>query len=130
VTSARRRRPPAELADAAHEAVRALNHATLPAECELADHLDLYRVLGSLSALLHSSPQALRQAGDWLVGEQQSGTVSVDGSCPASPAATVSVIVSALSAAAEALRQSACRVDHAHEAAAHLTVERPSQIGM
>jgi len=125
-----RRGAPADLAEAAYEAVRALNHATLPAQCELADHLDLCRVLGSLSALLHASPQALRQAGDWLAREQQHATVRVDAAGPESPATTVGAIVTALSDAADALTHSARRVDRAHEAAAHLIVEQPNQIGV
>lgn len=128
MTSARR--SPAELADAAYEAVRTLNHATFPAQCELADQQDLYRVLGSLAALLHATPQALRQVGDWLAREQQHGRVGVDGTCPASPATTVEAIVTALAAAADTLTNSARRVDHAHEAAAHLITEPTHQIGM
>jgi hypothetical protein len=124
------RRTPAELADAAYEAVRALNHATHPAQCELADHLDLYRVLGSLAAVLHATPQALRQAADWLAREQQHGTVRVDGSSPASSGATVGAIVTALSTAAEALTHTAPQVERAHEGAAHLMVEQPNQIGL
>jgi hypothetical protein len=120
-----------ELADAAYQAVRALNHATLPAQSELADHLDLYRVLGSLAALLHATPQALRQASDWLAREQQAGRVDVDAACPASPATTVGAIVTALAAAADTLTGSARRVDHAHEATAHLITEPTThQIGM
>jgi hypothetical protein len=130
VISARRARPPAELADAAYEAVRALNHATVPAQCELANHLDLYRVLGSLAALLHATPQALRQTADWLTREQQAGRVNVDATCPASPATTVRAIITALAAAADTLTHSARRVDHANEATAHVITEPTHQIGM
>lgn len=123
-------RSPAELADAAYEAVRALNHATFPARSELADHEDLYRVLGSLSALLHATPQALRQAGDWLAREHQRGRVAVDGACPTSAATTVGAIVTALSAAGDALARAARHADRAHQAAAHLITDPANPIGM
>lgn len=123
-------RSAAELADTAYEAVRALNQATLPAQCELTGHEDLYRVAGSLAALLRGTPQALRQAADWVAREQQTGRVRVDEACPASPATTVAVIVTELSAAAEAVARAARRVDRAHQAAAHLITEPAQQLDL
>jgi hypothetical protein len=123
-------RSPVELAAAAYEAVRSLNHATFPAQCELADQQELYCVLGSLAALLRATPQALRQVGDWVAGEQLRGRVGVDDACPASPATTVDAIVTALSTAREAVARAGREADHAHEAAAHLIIDPFSQIGM
>lgn len=123
-------RSAAELADTAYEAVRALNHATFPARCQLTDHEDLYHVAGSLAAQLRVTPQALRQVADWVAREQQAGRVWVDEACAVSPATTVAVIVTELCAAAEAVARAARRVDRAHQAAAHLITEPAQQLDL
>jgi hypothetical protein len=115
---------PAELADAAYEAVRALNHATLPFEHGIDGSDELYRVVGSLAALLRVTPQALRQAAARVARDQRAGRVSVDGACPTDPATTVAAIVAELSAAADAVALAARRAAAAHNATAHLILEQ------
>jgi len=116
-------RSAAEMADDAYEAVRALNHATFPAQCELAGHEELYRVLGSLAALLHITPQALRQAAAGAARAQQAGRVAVDAASPAGLAETVAGIERALAQAACLAARAARHADAAHQAAAHLNTD-------
>lgn len=121
---------PADMADTAYQAVRALNHATLPAQCEMTGHEELYRVVGSLAALLRITPQALRQAAAWATREERAGRLSVDAASPVGPAETAARIDRALGEAAASAAVAARRADMAHQAAAHLIAELPSQPGM
>jgi hypothetical protein len=116
-------RSSAELADAAYEAVRALNHATMPWADDGPAGVDLYRVLGSLTALLHITPQALIQAAARASRMQRQGRIGVDAASPADPAETVAGMQAALARAAALAAQAADLVDAAHEAAAHLIIE-------
>jgi hypothetical protein len=126
-------RSPSDLAAAAYEAIRALNRATLPGQCELADQHDVYTVLANLAALLHITPQALRQTAGWLAREQQAGRVDVvDGEHAGQPADAVAAIQTALRFAGPWIAQAARHVDDAHQGAAHLVTGTPctEQIGM
>jgi hypothetical protein len=60
---------PAALAADAAEAVRALNHATLPGSGGLAFPADAYDVTGALSLLASRLPQALAQLLAFLQAE-------------------------------------------------------------
>lgn len=125
-----RRRTPAELADAAYQALRELNHATFPGQCSLTGHHELYLVVDSLAELLHAAPQALRQAADWAAREHQAGRARVDDDCPASPASTIGAIVTALDDAAVRTAGAARRVDAAQQVAAHVIIEQPPRLDM
>jgi hypothetical protein len=122
-------RSPDELADTAYEAIRALNHATSPAQCELDSHESLYCVVGNLAALLHITPQALGQCADWIARAQRADRVDVDAACPSNSATTVAAIVTALEAAANAVAEAARRAERAHQAAAHLITKPDSPPG-
>ena len=71
---------PADHAEAAAEAIRALNHATLrhgdPAGYEWPSDVDA--VIANLQLLADWLPQALRQAQGWLVDQQAAGRVGHD----------------------------------------------------
>lgn len=123
-------RSPAELADAAYEAVRALNHATMPWASDDQAGADLYRVLGSLTALLHITPQALNQAAARASRMQRQGRIGVDAASPTGLAETVAGMQAALARAAAFAAQAADLVDAAHEAAAHLIIEPDFTPGM
>lgn len=118
-------RSPAELADAAYEAVRALNHATMPWEQLTGDADELYQVVGRLAALLHITPQALRQAATWAARAQRDGRVGVDAASPACPDATLASLRCALDRAALLASRAAGQVDAAHQAASHLIIDPP-----
>ncbi len=80
-------------ADAAAEAVRALNHATLPAACGLTGPADVYDVLGALAALAGRLPQALTQLQGFLDIECEAGRVAVvDGDFAGDPVAAVATL--------------------------------------
>ena len=80
----------ARCADTAAEAVRALNHATLPAAGTLTGPADLYDVVGALASLTARLPQALSQLQAFLAGEHAAGRVRVvDGPHTGDPAAAL-----------------------------------------
>jgi hypothetical protein len=70
---------PATLAGDAAEAIRSLNHATLPGTDGLTWPSDAYDVLASLSLLAARLPQLLAQLDRYLTGEVETGRVMVDG---------------------------------------------------
>jgi hypothetical protein len=97
---------PARLAEDAAEAVRALNHATLPGAGELAYPADAYEVAGSLAVLAGRLPQALAQLSAFLDGEVNAGrVVIVAGEHSGDPAAAISAARRHLEAAADAAGQ-------------------------
>ena len=109
---------PAQCAEQAAEAVRALNHATLPAAGGLTEPADVYAVLGSLATLTARLPQALSQLLGFFQREQAAGRVQiVDGQHAGDPAAAVADLEQTLSCAAS----SAEALQHALEQA-HATV--------
>lgn len=92
---------PAALADQAAEAIRTLNHATMPWAGELTEPADVYAVLGSLATLAARLPQVLSQLQVFLAREQAAGRVQiVDGQHAGDPAAAVTDLGHALSCAA------------------------------
>jgi hypothetical protein len=67
-------------ADTASEAIRALNHATQPADGfpGLSSTVDAYRLLGALQELADRMPQLLEQISAYLQRQLQLGLVDVD----------------------------------------------------
>lgn len=108
---------PARQAEAAAEAVRALNHATLFAGNELTGPADVYDTLGSLAMLAARLPQALSQLQAFLDAETDAGRVQVvDGEHagdPAAAAATAGHWTDTASAAAQVLQHA---LEQAHAA--------------
>lgn len=68
----------AELAHVAAEAVRVLNHATMPGRGGLAYPSDVCAVLSSLHELVRRIPQLCDQLGNWLAAENDAGRVRTD----------------------------------------------------
>ncbi|MHB1597251.1 MAG: hypothetical protein ACYCO9_23395 [Streptosporangiaceae bacterium] len=110
---------PAELAGQAAEAVRALNHATLPGTGGLAYPADTYEVTGQLSVLAARLPQALAQLLTFLQGQAAAGRVAVvAGEHQGDPAAMLTAVTADLDAAVASAR----RLHHSLDAAQnHLT---------
>lgn len=100
---------PAESANTAAEAIRALNHATAPRAGGLVFPSDAYDVLTDLAALAARLPQALRQVGAFLDGQCEHDRVRiVDGEHRGDPVAAVTTCahhLQAAGAAAERLHQ-------------------------
>jgi hypothetical protein len=99
---------PVGCADAAAEAVRALNHATRPAAAALTGPADAYAVLGNLALLASRLPQALTQLREYVGTEHTAGRLRiVDGEHTGDPAAAVTDLARQLcwaTSSAEALR--------------------------
>ena len=109
---------PARWAEDAAEAIRALNHATLPGAGGLTEPADVYAVLGSLATLTSRLPQALSQLLGFFQREQSERRVQiVDGEPAGDPAAAGATLTGQLSCAAS----SAEALQHALEQA-HATV--------
>ena len=114
---------PIELARQAHQAMRALNHATFPGRCEVTDHHDMSSVLADLSALLSGTPQALHQLAGWLTHGQQVARVRVvAGPHAGDPATATAAVESALADAASWCARAARSVEQAHQLAADIVV--------
>lgn len=97
-------RGPARLAADAAEAVRALNHATLPAAGGLVFPADAYEVSGSL--LASRLPQALAQLLAFLQSEAAAGrVVMVAGDHAGDPAAVLAAVTASLDAAVASARR-------------------------
>ena len=97
---------PAALASEAAEAVRALNHATLPGAGGLMFPADAHDVTGQLSLLASRLPQALAQLLAFLHAEVQAGrVVIVAGEHAADPAAALAAVTGSLDAAVAAARR-------------------------
>jgi hypothetical protein len=108
------------LAQITAEAIRALNHATIPHA--LTEPATVYRVLGELATAAHRLPQLCSQLARWLDAENTAGRLAHDsGALPrALHEATASLGVLAASDAA----QLAGALDRAQQATAGLY--RPS----
>ncbi len=104
-------------ADTAAQAIRALNHATLPAAATLTGPADVYDVVSALATLTDRLPQALSQLQSFLDGEHTAGRVRiVDGPHTGDPAAALVDIqrwLTCSSSRADALRQA---LEQAHAA--------------
>lgn len=104
-------------AETAAEAIRALNHATLPGTSALTGPADVYDVLGELATLAARLPQALSQLQSFLDAETDAGRVRiVDGQHvgdPAAAAATVGHWTDTATAATQALQHA---LEQAHAA--------------
>lgn len=70
---------PAQLADDAAEAVRALNHATLSTRDGWEFPADAYSVVGNLGTLVMRLPQALEQLTEFIDQLHADGHVRADG---------------------------------------------------
>jgi hypothetical protein len=96
---------PAGLAGEAAEAVRALNHATLPAAGGLVFPADAYDVTGALALLASRLPQALAQLLTFLRTEVQAGRVAVvAGDFAGDPDAMLTAVTACLDAAVTSAR--------------------------
>lgn len=88
---------PAGLAGEAAEAVRGLNHATLPGSGGLVFPADAYDVTGQLALLASRLPQALAQILTFLHAEVQAGRVAiVAGDHAGDPAAVLAAVTASL----------------------------------
>lgn len=113
---------PRDHAEAAAEAIRALNHATLrhgePAGYEWPSDVDA--VIGQLQALIAYLPQALEQAQSWLLDQQAAGRVGHDTS-DRKPAFAVAVVVARLNEAQFGCQDLANALNEARRESSHLT---------
>jgi hypothetical protein len=92
---------PAGLAGDAAEAVRALNHATLPGAGGLVFPADACDVTGALSLLASRLPQAMTQLQGFLHTEVEAGRVTiVAGEDAGDPAAVLAAVTASLDTAA------------------------------
>jgi len=97
---------PAALAGQAAEAVRALNHATLPGSGGLVFPADAYDVTGALSVLASRLPQALAQLLAFLRSEVKAGrVVIIAGDHAGDPAAVLAAVTASLDSAAASARR-------------------------
>ena len=97
---------PAALAGEAAEAVRGLNHATLPGAGGLVFPAGAYDVTGQLALLASRLPQALAQILAFLHAEVQAGRVAiVAGEHAGDPAAMLTAVTASLDSAAAAARR-------------------------
>ncbi len=110
---------PAGLAGEAAEAVRALNHATLPGAGGLVFPADAYDVTGQLALLASRLPQALAQILAFLTAEVQAGRVAVvAGDQAGDPGAVLAAVTARLDAAVASARRLHKALDMAQN---HLT---------
>ena len=97
---------PAALAGDAAEAVRVLNHVTMPGAGGLVFPADAYDVTGQLSLLASRLPQALAQLLAFLQDEVQAGhVVIVAGDHAGDPAAALAAVTGSLDDAVAAARR-------------------------
>jgi len=97
---------PAALAGEAAEAVRALNHATLPGTSGLTFPADAYDVAGQLALLASRLPQALAQLLAFLQAEVKAGrVVIVAGDQAGDPAAVLAAVTASLDSAVASARR-------------------------
>jgi hypothetical protein len=97
---------PAGLAGDAAEAVRALNHATLPGAGGLVFPADACDVTGQLALLASRLPQALAQILAFLQAEVQAGRVAVvAGDQAGDPGAVLAAVTASLDSAVASPRR-------------------------
>jgi hypothetical protein len=105
---------PAELAGQAAEAVRALNHATLPGTGGLEYPADAYEITGQLAVLAARLPQALAQLLAFLAEQANAGQITVvAGQHQEDPAAMLAAVTADLDAAAASARRLHQALDNA-----------------
>ncbi len=110
---------PADLAGQAAEAVRALNHATLPGTGGLEYPAGAYEVSGQLSLLAARLPQALAQLHAFLQEQAAAGAITVvAGQHAGDPAAMLAAVTADLDAAVASARRLHQALDAAQN---HLT---------
>jgi hypothetical protein len=116
-----------EAANRAAEAVRALNHVTL-GPGGYAEPADVDAVLAELAALVWRLPQALTQAGRWLLTEHAAGRLGHD-TYPAGLDPAVDQASSDLIQACRTAEILGAFLERAHEQTAHLGAvhDDPSQ---
>lgn len=108
---------PARLAEDAAEAVRALNHATLPGSGGLMFPADAYETAGALAVLVARLPQALAQLSAFLQAETEAGQIIIAaGPHVGDPGAAVSAACRHLDGASAAAGQLQQALDAAQQA--------------
>ena len=117
------------IANDASEAIRALNHATLPADGYpgLEYPADVHDLLGAMNGLASRMPQLLGQVSTYLKRELQHGAISVDdGPFAGDPDAAVRQVSDELDhRATRAARNLAAAIGVAHEAIAFASYVGP-----
>jgi hypothetical protein len=107
---------PAQRAEEAAEAIRALNYATLPGAGELMFPAGAYETAGALAVLAGRLPQALAQLSAFLQEQVNAGrVVIVAGEHAGDPAAAISMARCHLDAAASSARQLQQSLDAAQQ---------------
>lgn len=105
-----------DCADTAREAIRALNHATYPGQCELRGPSDAYSVLCSLSSLVYGLRQTLEQLGGWTDRQAQGQQIEVvDGPHAGNAIGLAAAVRAELAAAAMDLAAASSRISEAHQ---------------
>jgi hypothetical protein len=122
------------IADSASEAIRVLNHATLPADgfTGLEYSSDVYHLLGAMQQLAARLPQVLVQTSAFLQRELQYDVITVDdGPFAGDPLGAVGTASHALEGAAtRAAQMLAAALKSAHEAIAFASDRRDHMAGV
>jgi hypothetical protein len=106
-----------DLAAAAAQAVRELNHRTLHQDA-LTGPAQLDRTVAELAVMVAGLPQLLRQLGGWLAAEQRADRIRSDNHLD--PGRTVDQAAADLADAGHTARQLGQLLDAAHQHTAHL----------
>lgn len=115
---------PASCAKVAAEAIRELNHATLPAKNALTWPSDVYDVLASLATLAARLPQALSQLDAFVTEQVNTGRIAVaGGDHVGDPVTAVITAGHWLHAASIAAHQLHSALDQAQAALTYVTAE-------
>lgn len=118
---------PASYAKVAAEAIRELNHATLPAKNALSWPSDVYDVLAWLATLAARLPQALAQLDALLTEQVDTGRIAVAGGDPVDdPVAAVITAGQWLHAASLTAHQLHSALDQAQAALTHAATAEPT----
>ena len=103
-----------EVAEAASEAIRVLNHQTLHGALESPEDADV--VVSALATMAHRLPQLLDQVGHWLEAEEAAGRLEVtDGKFAGKPGAAVDVVRTYLDGTAGRFRDAERLLESAHQ---------------
>ena len=103
-----------EVAEAASEAIRVLNHQTLHGALESPEDADV--VVSALATMAHRLPQLLDQVGHWLEAEEAAGRLEVtDGKFAGKPGAAVDVVRTYLDGTAGRFREAERLLESAHQ---------------
>lgn len=111
-----------DLAAAAAQAVRQLNHRTLHSAA-LTGPAQLDRIVAELAVMVAGLPQLLRQLGHWLAAEQHAGRIRSDNHLD--PSRIVDQAVADLADGGHTARQLGQLLDAAHQHTAHLGAQSP-----